>query len=141
MAHVLNRELLAFRVIPAGLEIVQSLSLASLRHRISEVQIFRSMHHHLQFLHAVQQRLKRGLVSLGREGDPVETPAQWIHPAGFQVQGEATSSIEGLGEGLQTVMQRLATGDHNEACPGFTSYLGSVSQGIDGLLRVSLAGP
>jgi hypothetical protein len=57
------------------------------------------------------------------------------------VKGEATSSIEGLGEGLQIVMQRLATGDHNEAGPCFGSHLGSVSQGIDGLLRVPLAGP
>jgi hypothetical protein len=32
-----------------------------------------------------------------------------------------------LGEGLQIVMQRLATGDHNEAGPGFSSHLGSFS--------------
>ena len=141
MAHVLNRELLAFRAVPAGLEIVQSLLLASLRHGIREVQIFRGMHHHLQFLHPVQYPLKRGLVSLRGQGDPVEASAQRIHPAGFQMQGETASRIEALGEGLQIVMQRFSTGDHNEAGPGFSSHLGGISQGIDGLLRVPLGRP
>ena len=99
------------------------------------------MHHNFQLMAGLQKLLPWGAVAFWREGDPVEASAQRIHPAGFQMQGETASRIEGLGEGLQIVMQRFPTGDHNEAGPGCSSHLGGISQGIDGLLRVPLGRP
>ena len=99
------------------------------------------MHHNFQLMAGLQKLLPWGAVAFRREGYPVEASAQRIYPAGFQMQGETASRIEGLGKGLQIVMQRFSTGDHNEAGPGFSSHLGGLSQGIDGLLRVPLAGP
>ena len=94
-----------------------------------------------QELLQLQKLLPWGAVAFRREGDPVEASAQRIHPAGFQMQGETASRIEGLGEGLQIVMQRFSTGDHNEAGPRCGSHLGGISQGIDGLLSMPLDRP
>ena len=99
------------------------------------------MDHHLELLHAVQHSLQGGLVSLGGERDPVEASAQRIHPTGFQVQGEATSRIECLGEWMEIVMQRFPTSDYNEAGPLVGGHFGCLSQVIDWMLRVPLGGP
>jgi hypothetical protein len=75
------------------------------------------MHHNFQLMAGLQKLLPWVEVAFRREGDPVEASTQRIHPAGFQMQGETASRIEGLGEGLQIVVQRFPTGDHNEAGP------------------------
>ena len=134
-------ELFSAAALPPWLKQSLGVDFALGRHCCSEADVFRAIHYNFQLMASLQKLLPWGLVAFRREGDPVEASAQLIHPAGFQMQGETASRIEGLGEGLQIVMQRLSTGDHNEAGPGFSRYLGGVSQGIGGLLRVPLAGP
>ena len=103
--------------LPARLKQSFGVVLALGRHCCSEADVFRAMHNNFQLMAGLQKLLPWVAVAFRREGDPVEASAQRIHPAGFQMQGETASRIEGLGEVLQIVMQRLSTGDHNEAGP------------------------
>ena len=141
LAHMLHSQLFSSLALPARLKQPLDVVWALRFHGRSETDVFQVVHDDLQFMADLQKLLPWRVVTFRGEGDPVETSAQRIHATGLQVQRETASCIEGLGEGLQIVMQRFSTGDHNEAGPGFSSHLGGVSQGIDGLLRVPLGRP
>ena len=100
LTHMFHRQHFSNAALPAWLK--QSLGVVpALRfHFRCETDVFWAMHHDFQLMAGLQKVFPRGAVAFRRKGDPVETPAQWIHPAGFQMQGEAASRIEALGEGL-----------------------------------------
>ena len=117
LTDVLYGQLFSCCALPSRLEQPLGRLLALRLHCCSEADVFRAMHHNFQLMAGLQKLLPWGAVAFRREGDPVEASAQWIHPTGLQMQGEIALRIEGLGEGLQIVMQRFSTGDHDEAGP------------------------
>ena len=100
LTHMLHSQGFSDAALPAWLQQPLCVVLALGCHGCSEADVFRAMHHNFQLMAGLQKLLPWGAVAFWREGDPVEASAQRIHPAGFQMQGETASRIEGLGEGL-----------------------------------------
>ena len=100
LTHMLHSQGFSDAALPAWLQQPLCVVFALGRHGCSEADVFRAMHHNFQLMAGLQKLLPWGAVAFWREGDPIEASAEWIHPAGFQMQGETATPIEALAEGL-----------------------------------------
>ena len=80
-------------------------------------------------------------MSFGRQGDPVRRSAEGIDTAGFDVHRELAGLTDGLGQGIEVVVQRFAAGDHHKSGTGLLCLRSLGGQVFDPLQGMGISRP